>query len=114
MVLEQQFGFPGGAIVDRLKSIFELRDMLHIMERDIGLDRLSRAERDVLLAAHALTCVPGAPVQSEQIRSHRLVREIAQATFHRTLKSLLDLGLLERAGGSKAKHYVVCFDPAAK
>ena len=99
--------------MDRLKSIFELRDMLHEMERDIGLDRLSRAERDVLLAAHALTSAPGAAVQSEQIRSHRLVRGIAQATFHRTLKSLLTLGLLERAGGSRAKHYVVCLDKVA-
>ncbi|WP_264212672.1 hypothetical protein [Leisingera thetidis] len=88
--------------------------MLHQMERDIGLDRLSRVERDVLLAAHAVTAAPGAPVQSEQIRSHRLVQGIAQATFHRTLKSLLDLGLLERAGGSKAKHYVVRFEAAAK
>lgn len=100
--------------MDRLKPIFELRDMLHQMERDMGLDRLSRAERDVLLAANALTEAPGEPVKSEQIRSHRLVKGIAQATFHRTLKSLLDLGLIRRAGGSKAKHYVVCFDPAAK
>ncbi|UWQ48914.1 hypothetical protein [Leisingera caerulea] len=100
--------------MDALKSIFELRDMLFQMERDIGLDRLSPAERDVLLAAHALTSAPGAPVQSDQIRSHRLVQGIAQATYHRTLKSLLNMGLLERAGGSRAKHYVVRFDPAAE
>ncbi|WP_259970705.1 hypothetical protein [Leisingera caerulea] len=88
--------------------------MLFQMERDIGLDRLSPAERDVLLAAHALTSAPGAPVQSDQIRSYRLVQGIAQATYHRTLKSLLNMGLLERAGGSRAKHYVVRFDPAAE
>ncbi|WP_259967149.1 hypothetical protein [Leisingera caerulea] len=88
--------------------------MLFQMERDIGLGRLSPAERDVLLAAHALTSTPGAPVQSDQIRSHRLVQGIAQATYHRTLKSLLSMGLLERAGGSRAKHYVVRFDPAAE
>lgn len=100
--------------MDRLKPIFELRDMLHQMERDLGLDRLSRSERDVLLAANSLTKTPGEPVQSEQIRNHRLVKGLAQATFHRTLKSLLELGLIKRAGGSKAKHYVVSFDPAAK
>ncbi|MEX0301510.1 MAG: hypothetical protein AB3N24_03720 [Leisingera sp.] len=88
--------------------------MLFQMERDIGLDRLSPVERDVFLAAHSLTSDPGAPVKSDQIRSHRLVQGIAQATYHRTLKSLLDMGFLERAGGSRAKHYVVCFDPAAK
>lgn len=100
--------------MDALKSIFELRDMLFQMERDIGLDRLSPAERDVLLAAHALTSAPGEAVQSDQIRSHRLVQGIAQATYHRTLRSLLGMGLLERAGGSRAKHYVVRFDPAAE
>ncbi|KIC10713.1 hypothetical protein RA19_09955 [Leisingera sp. ANG-M1] len=100
--------------MDRLKSIYELRDMLFQMERDIGLDRLSPVERDVFLAAHALTASPGTPVQSEQIRSHRLVQGIAQATYHRTLKSLLDMGFLKRAGGSRAKHYVVSFDPPAR
>ncbi|QDI74957.1 hypothetical protein [Leisingera aquaemixtae] len=100
--------------MDALKSVFELRDMLFQMERDIGLDRLSPAERDVLLAAHALTSAPGAAVQSDQIRSHRLVQGIAQATYHRTLKSLLSMGLLERAGGSRAKRYVVRFDPSAQ
>lgn len=88
--------------------------MLFQMERDIWLDRLSPAERDVLLAAHALTSAPGEAVQSDQIRSHRLVQGIAQATYHRTLRSLLGMGLLERAGGSRAKHYVVRFDPAAE
>lgn len=88
--------------------------MLHQMERDLGLDRLSRSERDVLLAANSLTETPGKPVKSEQIRNHRLVKGLAQATFHRTLKSLLELGLIKRAGGSKAKHYVVNFDPSAK
>lgn len=86
--------------------------MLFQMEQDIGLDRLSRVERDVFLAAHSLSSAPGEPVQSDQIRSHQLVQGLAQATFHRTLKSLLDLGLLERAGTSKAKHYVVRFDRA--
>jgi len=88
--------------------------MLFQMERDIGLDRLSPIERDVFLAAHALTKEPGAAVQSNQIRAHRLVEGIPQATFHRTLKALLEMGFLERAGGTKAKHYVVCFDPAGR
>lgn len=34
---------------------------------------------------------------------------MTQATFYRTLKSLLEMGLLERAGDSKARHYVVRF-----
>lgn len=96
--------------MDRLRAIFELRDMLRQMERDVGLDDLSPAEKDVFQAAHRLTLAPGQLVQSDQIRSHQLVQGIAQATFHRALRSLLDLGFLERPEGARAKHYVVRTD----
>jgi DNA-binding transcriptional ArsR family regulator len=91
-----------------LKSIFELREMLHEMERDIGLEGLSRAECDVLLAANDLTEAPGEIIGSGRIRSHRLVTSMAQATFQRALKALVEAGLLERPEGSKSKSYVVC------
>ena len=93
--------------MDRLRAIFELRDMLRQMERDIGLEDLSRAEKDVFQAAHKLTDEPGHLVRSEQIRQHPLTCDITQATFHRALRSLLDLGFLERPEGARAKHYIV-------
>ncbi len=93
--------------MDRLQAIFELRDMLRQMERDIGLEDLSPAEKDVFQAAHRLTETPGQMVQSDQIRRDPLVADLAQATFHRALRSLLDLGFLERPTGARAKHYVV-------
>lgn len=96
--------------MDRLRAIFELRDMLRQMERDIGLEDLSAAEKDVFQAVHGLTKSPGQMVRSEQIRTHPLVEGIAQATFHRALRSLLDLGFLQRPEGVRAKHYIVRAD----
>ncbi|MBE3637313.1 hypothetical protein [Mangrovicoccus algicola] len=96
--------------MDRLSSIFELREMLRQLERDVGLDRLSRTERDVLLAAHSLSVTPGAVVSSDQIRSHPLVASVTQATFYRAVRSLLGCGFLERATGSRAKSYTVRSD----
>ncbi|WP_109464919.1 hypothetical protein [Albibacillus kandeliae] len=96
--------------MDKLKSIVELTEMLRQMERDVGLDNLTQAERDVFLAAHRLTERPGDIVQSDQIRRHDLVCSIAQASYHRALRSLLALGLLERAGGARTKLYVVRSD----
>lgn len=93
--------------MDKLRSIFELREMLLQLERDIGLDSLSRTERDVLLAAHSLCAQPGEIVSSDQIRNHALVANVAQATFYRAVKALLGAGLLEHAGQSKARAYVV-------
>lgn len=96
--------------MDRLKSIFELREMLRELEKDVGLEDLSRTERDVLLAAHSLSTGPGAIISSEDIRSHKLVRALAQATFYRAVRTLLGLGLFERAPASKAKSYVIRSD----
>ncbi len=96
--------------MDKLSSIFRLREVLRQMEQDVGLDGLSAAERDVFLAAHSLTSAKADIVKSVQIRSHDLVRPMAQATYHRALRALLKSGLLERAGDSKAKMYVVRSD----
>ncbi|WP_422071388.1 hypothetical protein [Tranquillimonas rosea] len=96
-----------------LDAVYELRKMLREMERDIGIDTLSETERDVFLAARNLSDSPGDFVESDAIRNHDLVRSTAQATFHRTLRALIDLGLLKRANGFKTKRYVVRSDLVA-
>ncbi len=93
--------------MDRLKAIFELRAMLRQMERELGLDRLNQNERDIVLAARDLSGGPGDVIESDALRNHELVRRQAQATFYRTLRTLLDQGLLDRASGSRAKSYVL-------
>jgi predicted MarR family transcription regulator len=84
------------------------------MEHDVGLGGLSKTEKDVFLAAHSLSTRKGNVVESIQIRSHDLVEPMAQATYHRALRALLKMGLLERAGDSKAKTYVVRSDLVSK
>lgn len=93
--------------MDRMRSVIALRDMLRDMEADLGLDHLTRVERDVFLAARDLTQAPGTVVQSDQIRQHRLVRNVAQATYQRALRKLLALEFLSHPKGAKAKHYTV-------
>ena len=91
----------------KMSLLLELRNMLRDMERDVGLDTLSAVEKDVYLAANAVTFKQGEAVSSDQIRRHALATELAQATYHRSLRSLLALGLLEKADGYKAGWYVV-------
>ncbi|MDF0599103.1 hypothetical protein P1J78_00025 [Psychromarinibacter sp. C21-152] len=100
--------------MDKLGSIFELREMLRQLERDVGLGELSRTERDVLLAAHSICKRPGDVISSEQIRNHTLVQSVAQATFYRAIRTLLGHGLLERAAETKARSYVVRSDLIGK
>lgn len=93
-----------------ISALLELRSMLRDMERNVGLDALSPAEMDVLLAAHAVTAGLGEAVTSDQIRRHELASDIAQATYHRALRSLLKMGLIAKAEGYKSGRYVVQAD----
>ncbi|NEK25046.1 hypothetical protein GV827_22015 [Sulfitobacter sp. JBTF-M27] len=81
--------------------------MMRKMEQDVGLGELSNAELDVLLAAHAVTKGLGEAITSEQIRRHDLASDIAPATYHRALRSLLARGLIDKANGYKTSRYVV-------
>jgi hypothetical protein len=96
----------------RLSALFELRCMLRAMEQEVGLDSLTQVEMDVFLAAHALSGARGDVVTSDEIRNHALTSAIAQASYHRALRSLISLGLLEKAEGYKARHYLVRNDLA--
>ncbi|GGG77205.1 hypothetical protein GCM10011415_27610 [Salipiger pallidus] len=109
-VTTETFFWKDRVSMEKLSSIFHLREMLRQLERDVGLDELTRFERDVLLVAHGLCRTPGEIIRSEQIREHPLVRHSGQATFYRAIRSLMERGLLERAGSSKAKTYVVRSD----
>ncbi|MDU8913754.1 hypothetical protein [Aestuariicoccus sp. MJ-SS9] len=96
--------------MNKISALFELRCMLRKMEEDVGLEALTPAEMDVFLAAHDVTGNLGEAVTSDQIRQHYLASDIAQATYHRALRSLVGLGLLEKAAGYKSRHYVVRAD----
>uniref|UniRef100_UPI002612E233 hypothetical protein n=1 Tax=uncultured Boseongicola sp. TaxID=1648499 RepID=UPI002612E233 len=87
-----------------------LRSMLREMEHEVGLHTLTPVEMDVFLAAHALSGAHGEVVTSDDIRRHDLTSGIAQATYHRALRSLLSLGFLEKAEGYKSTHYLVRSD----
>jgi len=98
--------------LSKLSALFELRSMLREMEHEVGLDALTPVEMDVFLAAHALSGSREEVVTSDEIRKHDLTAGIAQASYHRALRSLLSLGLLEKAEGHKSKHYLVRGDLA--
>lgn len=98
------------SIMEKLKSIIQLRKILREMEKDVGFDELSTTERNILLVAYSFSSKREDIVKSSQIRNHDLVRLVPQATYHRALRSLLRHGFLERASNSKAKSYIVRTD----
>jgi hypothetical protein len=100
--------------MNKLSALFSLRCILRDMERDIGLQELTAPEMDVFLAANAMAGDEGAAVTSDQIYSHKMASGLAQATYHRALRSLVGIGLLEKANGYKVGLYVVRSDLVGK
>ena len=98
---------PPKAKKPRLQALSALRTLLFEMEQDVGLSDLSAAEKDVLFAAHAVSAENEGTITSEAIRHHALASNLAQATYHRALRSLLTAGFLIKAPGTKAGRYVL-------
>lgn len=77
------------------------------MEEALGLRDLSVNERDVYYAIYEASTGSPRSARSEAIRAHPLAAQIPQATYHRALKSLVDLGLVAHAPDTKAGQYVI-------
>lgn len=86
--------------------------MLADFENEAGLEQLGEKERDLLYAFVRLACV-GQPVRSDAIRSHPLVAPMTHPTYHRTLRALLDMGLVSHADGTRSRSYVLVRLPVA-
>jgi len=91
-------------------QLSKLRDLVHSMECDLGLEGLSATERDVLLAihAHAKPDPSGRMVcHTEEIRKHPTLRRVSQPTFHRTLRHLFERGLIEKGRDRRRGVYML-------
>ncbi|SEN76083.1 hypothetical protein [Palleronia pelagia] len=89
-----------------LSELAELRVALHQMEATLGLNDMTRNERDVLCAFQYAGAEDG-PVSSESAKSSDLLSSVSHATFHRSLRSLLEKGYVQLAPDHRAKHYVI-------
>ncbi len=76
-------------------QLAQLRGLLHEMESDLGFGTLSRNERDVLLAFHAVS--ESGHCTTEQVRAQPTMHELSQPTFHRALKKLIEKGFIEKS-----------------
>jgi hypothetical protein len=93
-------------LTQRYLNVAQLRALLLGMERDLGLGDLSQNEKDVFYAVQSVIAGSDGVARSDDIKGHSLVFEMTQPTFHRSLKNLLDRGLLAHAPSTKAGSYV--------
>lgn len=94
---------------EKFSYLFNMRAILRSMEKDLGLDDLSKVELDVLMSAHNLTQTLGQVISSRDIRSHALIKAVPSATFHRALVTLVEGGYIRKADDKRTKNYIVAF-----
>ena len=87
-------------------NVAQLRELLLSMEKDLGLGHLSQNEKDVFYAVNSVISFRKGIAKSEDIKSHDLVLDMTQPTFHRCLKSLVQMGFLAHAPNTKVGSYV--------
>lgn len=83
-----------------------LRNMLREMEVDLGLETLSQHQRDVYYAA-CLVADEYQAVQSDKVKQHPLLSDMARPTFYRALSELVARGFLQADGIRKDGRYRV-------
>jgi len=91
-------------------QLAHLRDVLHEMEQNLGLEDLTRKERDILLAFYANATSDasfGLVSSTDRVRAHPTLEAVSQPTFHRALRRLLERGLVKRPEGLPAGMYSV-------
>jgi len=89
-----------------ISKLAELRKLLLSMERSLGLEELSPAERDIYYAANDLA-ESAKSVPTTGLMSHDLTSRISRPTFFRALKSLVNKGYLAHSQNTTRGRYVV-------
>ena len=89
-----------------ISKLTELRKLMLDMERSIGLQDLSSAERDIYYAATELSEAHG-NVNTTYLLKHMLVANVSRPTFFRALKSLVGKGYLTPSDRSGRGQYTV-------
>ena len=89
-----------------ISKLAELRKLLLGMERAMGLQELSSAERDVFYAASDIAEFEE-KIQTTGLMNHTLVTDISRPTFFRALKSLVEKGYLSHFSNRTRGLYVL-------
>lgn len=89
-----------------ISKLAELRKLMLGMERSMGLQQLSVAERDIYYAASDISRSQDR-IRTTGLMEHDLVADISRPTFFRALKSLVEKGYLSHCSNRSRGLYLV-------
>lgn len=88
-----------------LAHIASLCTLIKSMEGHIGLNKLAEDERRLIYAFSEVALTSGKSIRSEEVKRHPLCEPFTHATFYRSLKSLVEKGIIARSGPRKTGTY---------
>jgi len=92
----------------KVERLAQMRELLLRMEGELGLEGLTRFERDLLYAIRCLVA-EGKTVRSAALRAHELVEAMTQPTYHRALRELILRGYIAPEEHNRSTYRVLAF-----
>lgn len=101
--LQRRFG---RYLMTDIEKLAQLKQLLFSLEKDLGIEDLGQVKRNILYAA-TLVSIENTPIETDSIRSHELVAQVARSTFFKAIKELVDANYLRHVGGAQRSHYLL-------
>lgn len=88
------------------RKLAALRQLLHRMERDLGLNGMNGVQRDLLYAANLISDETGT-FSSADLRKHDMARDLANLSYASGLEALVRSGLIDALPGQAGVYRLV-------
>ena len=87
------------------KAFADLLNVIQSMETDLGLSALTQTDKQVLAAVVLITEDGKRDALLDDIRTHNLVDAIPTPSLYRSLKTLIQKGLVQKVGSERSGIY---------
>ena len=87
------------------KVFADLLEITQSMEEDLGLSALTQTDRQVLASIVLVSGDGRTDALHDDIRTHRLVTTIPMPSFYRSIKTLIQKGIVKRVGSERSGIY---------
>ena len=95
----------GNKLMTNRKVFAGLLEIKHSMEEDLGLSALTQTDRQVLAAIVLVSGDGRTDALHDDIRTHSLVITVPMPSFYRSVKTLIQKGIVQKVGSKRSGIY---------
>ena len=91
--------------MSNIKILADLVQMTNTLERELNLQHLTTSDKQVLSAIVLLSKNEGVDTHLNDLKNHQLIRDIPLPTLYKSLKHLIQVGLVTKIGTERSGIY---------